>query len=114
MVQKMKKQQIKSPFSNKHLVDPNDKQSLLFFSYKSALVFFGFALLINAFFHPLLVSIGIPPKVSLFILNGAGLSGVLTLIILVIEKRMTDNKLKLFLIIFFIFIIFSYLIIRPF
>ncbi|MCE4048555.1 hypothetical protein [Bacillus sp. Au-Bac7] len=67
-------------------------QNLLFFSYKSAAIFFSLILIFNLVFVPLLSATGVNQQAALSIVNSIGISSALTFVIVWIERKLNNKK----------------------
>ncbi|MEH7479718.1 hypothetical protein V7157_01155 [Neobacillus drentensis] len=71
---------------------PAASPKLHFFSYKSASLFFGFILVFNLIFNPLLRVMGVDQQLALYLINTIGISVGLTGVIVFIEGKFKTKK----------------------
>ncbi|MCM3763660.1 hypothetical protein [Neobacillus niacini] len=71
---------------------PVPTPKLHFFSYKSAFLFFGFILVFNLIFNPILGFFGVNKQLALYLINSLGISGGLTGAIVLIEGKFKTKK----------------------
>jgi hypothetical protein len=71
---------------------PVSSPKLHFFSYKSGFLFFGFILVFNLIFNPLLRMIGVDQQLALYIINTIGISVGLTSVMVLIEGKFKTKK----------------------
>ncbi|TRZ39455.1 hypothetical protein CEQ21_00305 [Niallia circulans] len=72
----------------------NKSPNLLFFSYKSAWIFFSCILILNLFVVPFLTYIGVNQQVALFLINTLGISASLTYVVVRVEGKLIKHKHK--------------------
>mgnify|MGYP001110216070 CR=1 FL=1 len=70
----------------------NKSPNLLFFSYKSAWIFFSCILILNLFVVPFLTYISINQQVALFLINTLGISATLTYVVVRVEGKLNKHK----------------------
>lgn len=70
----------------------NKSPNLLFFSYKSAWIFFSCILILNLFVVPFLTYIGVNQQVALFLINTLGISATLTYVVVRVEGKLNKHK----------------------
>lgn len=70
----------------------NKSPNLLFFSYKSAWIFFSCILILNLFVVPFLTYIGVNQQVALFLINTLGISASLTYVVVRVEGKLIKHK----------------------
>ncbi|MGG3564615.1 hypothetical protein ABES03_23765 [Neobacillus rhizosphaerae] len=71
---------------------PVPSPKLHFFSYKSGFLFFGFILVFNLIFNPLLRVSGVDQQLSLYLINSIGISVGLTGVLVLIEGKFKTKK----------------------